>query len=91
MKTKTSKTKRAARSSRAASGSATVGGITLLRDPNVVWYGPHPCEKCGRIVVKTGNGAPPLTLDAEDHNHHYPNFRWLEHQCGKSQNNGGQR
>jgi hypothetical protein len=56
----------------------------LIRDPMVTWYGPHACEKCGRTVIKTGNGAPELTLDAENHDHHYPNFHWCEHQCAKA-------
>ena len=48
----------------------------------IVWYGPHSCPNCGRtVIVKTGNGAPPLALDSEDHDHHYPNFHWHEHQC----------
>ncbi len=53
----------------------------LLRDPNIVWYGPHGCPKCGKQIVKTGNGAPALTLNAEEHGHHYPNHQWKEHVC----------
>lgn len=53
----------------------------LLRDPMVTWYGPHQCNGCGRTIIKTGLEFPSLVLDAEDHNHHYPNFRWQEHVC----------
>lgn len=56
-------------------------GIEILRDPNIVWCGPYPCPDCKQAIIKTGNGAPELVLDVEDHNHHYPNFRWMEHAC----------
>ena len=35
-----------------------------LTDKNLVYYGPHPCQKCdlkgkkGTMIVKAGNGAP---------------------------------
>lgn len=56
-----------------------------IRDPRAVWYGPHPCEQCGKIIVKRDhrNGAK-LALDADAHNHHYPNFLWFEHVCTPS-------
>lgn len=69
------------RPSKRNGGSRCVQRIVGLRATNTVWYGPHECADCGKIVVKTGNGAKPLTLDASDHNHHYPNVQWKRHVC----------
>lgn len=55
-----------------------------LRDPESLWYGPHQCEACGGIVIRQSLEQGGLKLDAEDHNHHYPNFLWQEHQCKPS-------
>lgn len=53
----------------------------FIRDPNVVWYGPHACNKCGKMIVKSSFETGGKELDAEDYNHHYPNFRWHQHVC----------
>lgn len=52
---------------------------------DLVWYGPHPCQKCdpkgklGTMIVKAGNGAPDdLEFDfVQDCN--YPNHVWTKH------------
>lgn len=62
-------------------GSRMADLASFIRDKNMIWYGPHPCDGCSAAVIKTGNGAEILTLDAADHNHHYPNFTWLKHEC----------
>jgi len=56
-----------------------------IRDPAAIFYGPHQCENCGRIIVRRcRKQGEDLTLDAEDFNHHYPNFIWQEHICTPS-------
>lgn len=56
-----------------------------IRDPAAVWYGPHQCEGCGRIIIRRDRRqGEVLALDAEDFNHHYPNFVWTEHVCTPS-------
>lgn len=61
--------------------------IINLRDPNLVYYGPHACQKCdkdgkkGTLIVKAGNGAPDdLGFDFV-HGSHYPNHEWKKHVC----------
>lgn len=52
----------------------------LIRDPSIVWYGPHECTDCGKIVVKSGAETGGVALDfAQDS--HYPNHQWRLHQC----------
>lgn len=60
--------------------------FTELRDPNIVYYGPHPCPKCdadgskGTMIIKAGNGAPvEWELDFV-HDSHYPNHVWKQHE-----------
>lgn len=52
-----------------------------IRNPEVIWYGPHECPKCGRIIVKSAMEQGGLSLDAADFNHRYPNFKWEKHKC----------
>jgi hypothetical protein len=80
---KNTKQPKQARPSKRNGGSRCVRRIVGLRTPNTVWYGPYPCPDCGLVIVKTGNGAKPLVLDAADHDHHYPNFQWRRHVCWK--------
>jgi hypothetical protein len=51
----------------AAHAPGALGGTSNavpLNDPRLVYYGPHPCQKCdplgkkGTLIVKAGNGAP---------------------------------
>lgn len=56
-----------------------------IRDPRGIWYGPHQCEGCNRIIVKRATEQGPLlALDAESFNRNYPNFVWHEHVCTPS-------
>lgn len=55
--------------------------LEFLRNPDVVWYGPHACNKCGEMIVKSSFESGGMELDADDANHHYPNFRWQRHIC----------
>jgi hypothetical protein len=57
---------------------------TKIRDPYTVWYGPHPCEFCNRKIVRSSLESGGLSLEASDHDHHYPNYRWMEHVCSKA-------
>lgn len=75
---KSAAAKRNAKLPRTAEGLAA-----FIRDPAVVWYGPHNCHKCGGMVVRSSFETGGLMLDAEDYNHHYPNFVWAKHKCGK--------
>lgn len=63
--------------------SSTFDLESFIRQTNVVWYGPHECNSCGRVVVKSSIATGGVTLDAP-HDHHYPNFKWKEHKCTKS-------
>lgn len=53
----------------------------FIRDPAIIWYGPHQCNKCGQIIVKSSFESGGLALDAGDYEHHYPNFPWKRHDC----------
>lgn len=61
--------------------------MTDPRDSKLVYYGPHPCQKCdpegvlGTLIVKTGNGASDELEFDFDHNSHYPNHTWKQHVC----------
>lgn len=56
-----------------------------IRDPAAIWYGPHQCEGCGKVIVRRDRRqGEVLSLDAEDFNHHYPNVIWTEHVCTPS-------
>lgn len=65
-------------------------------DKKLVYYGPHPCQKCdsdgkkGTMIVRAGNGAPDnLQFDYPKETHGastaYPNthpkFLWKTHKC----------
>ena len=64
-----------------------------LRDPSVVWYGPHQCPSCGSRVVRQEIEAGGLYFDAqpramtEDERIIYPNedegleLEWTAHTC----------
>jgi hypothetical protein len=59
-----------------------------LRDPNVVWYGPHSCENCGGRVVRQAIESGGLYFDAQpDERIIYPSVgegldrEWTAHVC----------
>ncbi len=52
----------------------------MLRDHSVIWYGPHECNGCGAIIVKSSIETGAVALDAP-HDHHYPNHQWRLHLC----------
>ncbi len=57
-----------------------------LKSQDLVYYGPHPCQKCdpfgklGTMIVKAGNGAPDDLEFDFDHDCNYPNHIWKKHQ-----------
>jgi len=62
----------------------------LLNDARIsslVYYGPHPCQKCdpkgkkGTMIVKAGNGASNKLQFDFVHGSHYPNHQWQQHKC----------
>jgi hypothetical protein len=56
------------------------GFNNFIRNPSIVWYGPHECNGCGAIIVKPSISSGGIALDAP-HGHHYPNHQWKEHKC----------
>lgn len=55
-------------------------------EKDIVYYGPHLCQRCNQYIVKAGNGAPEyLEFDSPQHPI-YPNFsfdEWNRHNCPK--------
>lgn len=78
---KTSKAKKAAAKRNAKLPRTEEGLQKFIRDPAIIWYGPHQCNKCGCMIVKSSFESGGLALDAGDYNHHYPNFPWRRHLC----------
>lgn len=62
------------------SAKKSKGFNNFIRNPKVVWYGPHECNGCGATVVKASVEDGAMTLDAP-HGHHYPNHKWTKHKC----------
>jgi hypothetical protein len=52
-------------------------------DSSLVYYGPHPCKKCGEMIVKAGNGRPDYLEFDFVQDSHYPNHVWKYHQHNK--------
>ena len=52
----------------------------LITDPDVIWYGPHECNGCGKQIVKSSIDTGGVALDFA-HNSHYPNHVWEKHVC----------
>ena len=59
--------------------------LAFVYDPDIVWYGPHACNVCGREVVKSSNDSGGVMLDAPQE-HHYPNHLWRLHNCEEVHN-----
>lgn len=55
--------------------------LEFIRNPEVIWYGPHGCNGCGHKIIKSSAHSGGVELDAEDFNHNYPNFKWERHVC----------
>ena len=57
----------------------------LKTNKKLVYYGPHPCQKCdkegtkGTMIVKAGNGAPDNLEFNFRHDSQYPNHVWKKH------------
>ena len=52
------------------------------RHPARVYYGPHPCERCGAMIVKQAREEGPMEFDVPE-GPIYPNTRWMWHDCPK--------
>ncbi len=56
-------------------------------DKSLVYYGPHPCQKCdsdgkkGTLIVKAGDGASDELEFDFVHGSQYPNHEWKKHIC----------
>jgi hypothetical protein len=51
-----------------------------IRDPQIIYYGPHACENCGVMICKMGYqfGGASFDYPAEPI---YPNTEWAVHVC----------
>jgi hypothetical protein len=54
--------------------------ILAMLEPEVIFYGPHPCHSCGVIVCKTSveHGGMAFDYPSEPI---YPNTNWAQHVC----------
>jgi hypothetical protein len=51
------------------------------RDPiRTVFYGPHPCERCGALIVRAAEAQGGTEFDAPE-GPIYPNTLWRWHDC----------
>lgn len=48
------------------------------RDPGITFYGPYPCEHCGRFIVKASREHGGAEFDSPD-GPVYPNTKWVPH------------
>jgi hypothetical protein len=53
-----------------------------LRDPSIVYYGPHACEICGTVIVKMGREWGGTCVDMPP-GPVYPNSEWHLHVCSQ--------
>lgn len=53
------------------------------RSTRFTYYGPHPCQKCGVVIVKSEKFAPVGFEFNFVHDSHYPNHKWIKHKCQK--------
>lgn len=57
----------------------------LKTNKKLIYYGPHPCQKCdkdgkkGTMIVKADNGAPDSLEFNFTHDSNYPNHIWKRH------------
>lgn len=52
-----------------------------IYDPQLIFYGPHPCERCERTIVKVAREQGGHEFDAPIVA--YPNSHWIGHVCRK--------
>ena len=52
----------------------------FIRNPQIVWYGPHECPVCGMKIVKSSIESGGIVLDY-NHDCSYPNHQWKQHVC----------
>jgi hypothetical protein len=55
-----------------------------ISNPVITFYGPHPCDLCGRGPIIRGSveqGFGDIRLDSPNE-FIYPNHKWQEHLCG---------
>lgn len=46
-----------------------------------VFYGPHPCARCGMPIVKSSKESGGLEFDQPGPEPVYPNTTWHTHRC----------
>lgn len=60
---------------------ATVQSLSAApRDPKIIFYGPHACQKCGALICRMGRefGTEEYTYPEGPI---YPNTEWVPHVC----------
>jgi len=63
-----------------------------ITDPTIVFYGPHPCDLCGKGPIVRGSveqGFGDIRLDSPNEPI-YPNHAWKEHRCSSCEFQIGQ-
>ena len=51
----------------------------MIRDNDVVWYGPHKCDGCYAIIVKSSESSGGISLDAPHNLSLIQNHNWQLH------------
>ena len=54
--------------------------MLTFRNSKIVYYGPHPCDNCGAVIVKMGIEFGGTAFNAPD-GYPYPNAEWHPHVC----------
>lgn len=60
-----------------------IGQVEIPIGEHVVFYGPHPCDDCGKMICKASREQGEVKFDYPD-GPIYPNTSWNLHHC-KSQ------
>lgn len=55
--------------------------VRTVIDTEIVWYGPHPCDECGQMIVQAGRQWGKQKLTAPPSAMVYPNHVWKWHNC----------
>lgn len=58
----------------------------VMTNPQIIYYGPHPCDLCGGETIVRGSmeqGFGNIRLSWPEGEIVYPNHQWKEHVCSK--------
>lgn len=65
------------------SEDARTAATALPSTDRRIFYGPHPCEKCGRMIVKAARADGGAEYNWPDEGP-YPNTGWWRHRCDET-------